>query len=497
MIPETIRGTAMRADMHVASAGRAMFWIAAIVLAASQTLCNGPDGIPGAVIAETGLLLPSIALIACCAISPRSLRFSRPDRLLAALLIGIVLLAMIQLMPLPPTLWKSLAGRTGLSVEMQRIGVVTGWRPLSLSPLASERSLLALLPAIAIFMTARAVSATDRKRLLQIVMAMGLLSAMLGITQVSQGPDSDLRLFRPSNLSDAVGFFANRNHYGSLLAMLLPFSIGWTIHEFMRKREVGYTWMLRALMPCCATFVLVIGILLSHSRAGLLLSVLAGMGGIAMLWRSGAGIRIVLAVGACGALAGVLALQIAGNDVVSRMTALDLGADTRWPVQATTIAASHRYGALGSGLGTFVNAYQSVAPDYQADQEGYVNHANNDYLELWLETGWMGAALIVLFFIWYARVAIPLWLGLVWLGPASRESSTSAMIARAASLAIGLALVHASVEYQLRKPAIMVLFGLCCALLSVHAAGSPNRQPARPRPDGAGRRRSRGKSATG
>ncbi len=474
----------MSADMHAARTGRALFWLAALVLVISQTLCNGPDGIAGVVIAETGLLLLSIATIACCMLSSHGLRFSGPDRLLAALLFGIALLAMIQLVPLPHALWKSLAGRSNLTGEMQSIGIAAGWRSLSVSPMASERSLLALLPAIAIFLAARALSAMGRKRLLRIAMALGLLSILLGIAQVSDGPDSNLRPYRPSNLTGAIGFFANRNHYGSMLAMLLPFSIGWTIQEFLRVREAGLAWTLRLLPLCGITFLFVIAILLSYSRSGLLLTAIAGAGGLALLWRSGVGRRTVLAVAICGVLGGTLALQIAGNNVVSRVVALDVGTDTRWPVQATTIAAAHHYGAFGSGLGTFVHAYQSVAPDYQVDQNAYVNHANNDYLEFWLEAGWPGVALTILFFVWYARVAIPLWL-------ASREPNIGTMIARAASLSVLLALTHTALEYQLRKPGIMVLFGLCCALLSAQAAGSAERQPARLRADGAGRRRTK------
>ena len=464
------RRKTMTTDPRASSMERATFWLSVSVLVVSQILCNGPDGIAGSVIAQTGLLLLSIALLATCTASLRGMRLSGADRLLAILLSGIVLLAMIQLVPLPPAVWKSLAGRSGLSVEMQTIGVGIGWRPISLSPVASERCLLALLPAIAIFLAARSMSKTGRKRLVQGVVALGLISALLGIAQVGNGPDSDLRLYRPSNLSDAIGFFANRNHYGSMLAMLLPFSISWTFHEFQRRGESGRAGMIRILLSCLVTFLFVIGILLSHSRAGLLLTAIAGLGSMALLWRSGAGGRIILAVGICGILGGILALEIAGNDVVSRLTALDLGSDTRWPVQATTIDAVHRYGAFGSGLGTFVSAYQSVAPDYQIDQNAYVNHANNDYLELLLEAGWPAAVLIAGFFAWYGWEAIPLW-------RAGRLPTSELMMARAASLSILLALVHAGLEYQLRKPAIMVLFGLCCALLSAQARRSGKGDP--------------------
>ena len=234
----------MRPDLHTAHPRRAVFWLAALMLAMSQTLCNGPDGIAGAVIAQAGLLLLSIATIASCMAAPwtaffrgRSPACGVADRHRAA---GAAPAGAIA----ADAVWKSLAGRS--VCKMRGIGVASDWRPISLSPVASERCLLALLPAIAIFLAAhdsptrQEAPAMDRD-------GAGMLSALLGIAQVNNGPD-DLRLYRPSNLSDAVGFFANRNHYGSLLAMLLPFAIGWAMHEFRRRHVAGLAWLVG---PCC------------------------------------------------------------------------------------------------------------------------------------------------------------------------------------------------------------------------------------------------------
>ena len=441
-------------------AGKAIFWISSAVLGLGLVFCNGAGGLSGVVIAEMVLQLFSIALIVACVLHKRATHLRSLDRLLVALIAGVSILALVQLLPMPPAIWTSLAGRAALIADMRSIDVLPGWHAISLSPIASERSLLSLLPPLAIFLGMRCMSGLGRKRIVQFAMVFGLFSALLGIAQINGGSDSELRMFRPTNPSDAVGLFANRNHYASLLAMLLPFSLGWTISEFQRRRGTGPAAMLPVLLPCLSTFLLIIGMLLSHSRAGLLLLALAAIGGLALAWRSGVGRRIVLVFGICGLLAGGFALQIAGKDVVARLTAINPETDSRWPVQDITIDAVHRYGMLGSGLGTFVNSYQSVAPDHQVDQNAVVNHANNDYLELLLEAGWPSAILIVLFLVWYVRVAIPLWFS-------NRPPGFALMAARAASIAVFLALTHAGLEYQLRKPGIMLLFGLCCALISV------------------------------
>lgn len=50
-----------------------------------------------------------------------------------------------------------------------------------------------------------------------VVIGIGPASVLLGFLQVAQGPSSPLRLFEFTNLTEAVGFFANRNHFSALL----------------------------------------------------------------------------------------------------------------------------------------------------------------------------------------------------------------------------------------------------------------------------------------
>ena len=56
-----------------------------------------------------------------------------------------------------------------------------------------------------------------------------------------------------------------------------------------------------------------------------------------------------------------------------------------WP---QVLAAASDYLPFGSGVGTFQPVYQSVEP-LSMLQSAFWNHAHNDYLELWLETGWL------------------------------------------------------------------------------------------------------------
>ena len=104
---------------------------------------------------------------------------------------------------------------------------------------------------------------------------------------------------------------------------------------------------------------------------------------------------------------------------------------------------------------------RSVEPLEQLDPT-FFNHAHNEYLETWLEAGWLGAGLIIAFLIWYGR---RLWAA--WKAGPSRERD----LQRAASIALLAMLAHSGVDYPLRTATLAVLFALCAAILE--KAGRP------------------------
>ena len=49
----------------------------------------------------------------------------------------------------------------------------------------------------------------------------GIIGVFVGLFQVAGGPESPLRYFEITNPTEAVGFFANRNHFAALLYCLI------------------------------------------------------------------------------------------------------------------------------------------------------------------------------------------------------------------------------------------------------------------------------------
>ena len=119
----------------------------------------------------------------------------------------------------------------------------------------------------------------------------------------------------------------------------------------------------------------------------------------------------------------------------------------------------------------------------------FANHAHNDLLELWLEAGVPGAVVAALCAIWILRRTFHVWRAASW-----GTRNADLLLARAASIGIGLVVAHSLFDYPLRTGAMMSLVAFCIALLTppaghIHlevkpqswALGSTNRPCVAPR----------------
>ena len=385
------------------------------------------------------------------------------------LLAAIFLLPLIQLVPLPPAIWTALPGREQLVLALELVGQPAGWIPLSLTPDLTWRSFLALLPPVAMFLGVLAATKESKLRLVHLFLAAAVASVLLGVMQLGSGGE---RLY-PWATTDAgkmVGFFANRNHLSTLLVASLPFAAVLAAAT-IRRRANGdnLTLWLGALYIGLA--VVAIGAI--RSRGGivlaapsLVLSFLAawlasGRGRPSPALLAGAGVAAA-AVAAVGffALAPILARFDPNSPPEGRFE--------NWPIVAEAASA---YLPVGSGLGSFDPVYRSVEPLERLDST-FFNQAHNEYLEIWLETGWLGIGLLAAFLIWWARRSWTSW---------RRPPSTEADLQRAASIAMLIIMLHSIVDYPMRTETIAVLFALFAALLEGAARPLLERQKVRVR----------------
>jgi O-antigen ligase len=424
-----------------------------VVVLAMLFGAGGTQGWSDAVVQLAALPLLAWALFK---LTPSQL--GRGGRGAIILLCAILALPVLQLIPLPPSLWSSLPGRREFALAYEAAGMALPWLPISLNPSATRLGLLSLLPATAIFLAVLSLEQRSRRILIVLMFIVAFASVVLDLQQTWEGPHSPLRFYTDTERFRAVGFFANSNHNAAFLYCAIPFVMAWAIGlvgDHRRNRSIGLASL--ALL----TLTIIFGLTTTLSRAGMGLLFVAGLSGLLLVWRHGRGQRgrrlLRFAIGA-NVVALILAFQFGFVAFMQRAEVQGLK-DDRWPVARITSQAAIANLPFGSGFGTFVPVYDKFAPRTQL-AEAYVNHAHNDWLELWLTGGVPAIILIVGFLGWFGVATFRLW---------SRDQPEAPVLdlalAEAASIVIVLLLLHSLVEFPLRTPTLSVLFAMACAFL--------------------------------
>jgi O-antigen ligase len=398
-------------------------------------------------LASLPLLFLSIYLILARAAPPGTI-FPR------ALLAAIVLLPALQLAPLPFQIWRQLPGREILAQALSAAGLGHPAQPFSLAPQQTWRALLALSPPAAMFLGALMLTDGQRRLMAWLWLGLAVASLCLGGLQMLGGPDSALYFYPITNADAPVGFFANRNHQAAFLFCLLPIAAMFAARFDGRFDSPR---VFPALAAVLYVFIAIVGVAATRSRAGIALSLVALAGAAAIVLRGEAVRRHWRAAAALGAgvalaIGGVMVFAL--GPITERFAA---GGEPRfegWPI---ALHAAQSFLPLGSGVGSFSAVYGGVEPLTQVSPI-YFNHAHNDYLELWLETGLAGAALLALFGGWLAWRAVLIW--------RRRIATGGSGMAAACTLLVALLMAHSTVDYPLRTEALAVLFAFACGTIA-------------------------------
>jgi O-antigen ligase len=357
------------------------------------------------------------------------------------------------------------------------------------SPQATLAALVSFIVPAAIFGATALMAGHWRVRLAYFIVALGTGGLLLGMMQVAQGPESALRFYEVTNRADAVGTFANRNHFAAMLYVTLVLSSLWFIDAARHALAKGGDRTVAALALTAGALLVVAviaGIALSRSRAGLLLT-MAGLGGVmllVMLNRPGRDPkgkdkdRRKWALGITAvAIAALLVAQLGLARLVQRF-GQDQLKDMRVVLSETTLETALATLPFGTGLGSFVEVYATMEKSADLFQV-FANRAHNDYLELLLEAGLPGAALVALFIAFWAWRTLS-----VWAWPQADANPQDIILQRAASIAIALILLHSLVDYPLRTTGMAAVFAFAAAaLLPVTALPKTERRRAEPPED--------------
>lgn len=414
----------------------------------------------------------AIPILVWAAISSDGMPLARPGRQLLALLGLALLVVLVQLIPLPPAAWTGLPGRGHVEQAFQLLGQPLPWLPISLSPYESIASLLWLLPALAILLAGLRRGLPSPAVLGGVIIGIMALAVLIGAMQISGGTESPWYFYRITNYGVTVGFFSNANHMATLLVVSIPFLCA-SYASIPRKGRSAGTPGLMLIVLGSAGLLVAVGLVINGSLAGIGLLIPVALASLMLLLRRQKLPRWVLPVLAVITLASVATVMSGrfDNNLIGSTAYTSTG--SRYTSFKTSLEAALDYLPFGSGLGTFDSIYRTYEVPEQVTNT-YMNHAHSDYIELFLETGLLGLAVIVLFLAWWLRQAVAIW-----------HSAEPNHFARAATIASAAILAHSIVDYPLRTVAIAAVFAVCCALMAIpsvlprRSTSASNARPAR------------------
>lgn len=387
----------------------------------------------------------------------------RPFAPLFGLLGLAVLASACQLVPLPPSLWTELPGHSLLARAAEVSGQAQPWRPISIAPGATTNALASLVVPAAVLLLCANLSQLQHWRLAVLLLGFVFAGSLLALLQVS-GAEVRIPLINhaPASVS---GNFANRNHFALFVASgcLLAAVIGAARHRVHRGFSIGAL----LLLPFFLLVVFGVG-----SRAGLLLTALAM--GIALVVarkelrrrvdRLSKKVTIAVGLAAMSAIiaAIVASLYLGRATAVTRALELESSDDLRNRALPYVLDATQRYFPFGSGFGTFDPAYRIEEP-YDLLDLTYFNHAHNDWLEVVMTGGAIGALILVLAVIWYVMSLRQLW----------KERGSSDLLPVAGAGILILFMIASLFDYPARTPSGMAMLVIAAVWLQRGAWAAP------------------------
>jgi O-antigen ligase len=367
----------------------------------------------------------------------------------------VLLLGAFQILPLPFTIAERFNPTAGLVRPLiPYLGAdhppAVAW---SVAPPETADALLRFgayvwigLGAALVFDTARA-----RRGFAIVLVASAAFQAVYGSGEYLTGRQHIFTFAKKYYLDSATGTFINRNHFATFLAMALPFALGLAIPASSDSKGAT-TWRgrllsfadavsLRRFLAGVAAGLIWVGLLLSHSRAGLLAAFVAAL--IVLVGR-----RDLRAARWSVAVAGVVLIGLLSLELTQApgerflWVRQDLGTEGgRLTVWHDSLKLVEQRPLLGWGWGTFESAFPSVQ---SAGVDLTYDHAHNDWLEWLVEGGVLGLAV-----------------GGVLLGAGLRVGG---VVVTAALTAVA---IHAAWDFSLRIPAVATV---CAATMGLGLA---------------------------
>jgi O-antigen ligase len=292
--------------------------------------------------------------------------------------------------------------------------------------------------------------------------AYGTIVALFALLQSLSSRGKIYWLWEPQAGGWVYGPYVNHNHYAGLMEMLFPIALVMALTRHMPRR---WRWL-----PLSAAVLMGSTIFLSGSRGGMIAFLVQAVVLGIFIGRNKSP-RGSFVAGAVLLVIACLMLWVGGEGVLSRLTSIHSAAKTeiaggiRLAIDRDALKMFVKKPLLGWGLGNFSTVYPQFRSFYS---EKFVNEAHNDYLQVLVETGIVGFAIVVWFLVLTVRGALQK-IG-EWTWDINGAVALAALVG-----CIGI-LVHSFLDFNLQVPANAALFYVLCAIASAETRFGSHRR---------------------
>ncbi|MFC1775882.1 O-antigen ligase family protein [Pseudomonadota bacterium] len=321
------------------------------------------------------------------------------------------------------------------------------------------------------FMTV--VLVRSRRRALQVLYTLvlaGLLQAIFGSLLTLSGVTFELLDYRQLERANAHGTFINRNHYANLLVLALSAGVGLLLAQMDLRGAPNIRQRLRSLLQAALgpkarlrvfMIIMVIALVLTRSRMGnTAFFASITVVGLFALWRLRKPSRplMVLVISVLVIDIFMVGTWFGVEQVIDRVQQTVQGdgwqvnEKARLDTSRESLDMIRKLPLTGYGGGTFYTAY----PAWRGDDQKFMDHAHNDYLEFVVEYGLIGGVLLA----WFLLVC----LARAARGLLNRDQAKRFGICFASLMAMVAMMIHATVDFSLQIPANAGWFVVLCLL---------------------------------
>lgn len=416
------------------------------------------------------ILRPAAVLFSAYALFTITMGQLREVRAPLLIVASLMLLALLQLLPLPAAIWTDLPGREVVTEAGVLVGMDELQRPLSLDPNRTWNTFFALFVSLAAIGLAAIQAPAWRRLIIPMLVGVALLSAIVGFLQAITG--NNLQFYSVSHRGFPTGLFANKNHQSVMLLWLM---IGgcWLAAMADPRRLSPKSAMFGALATILVLFPLLI---LTGSRAGLMLALpalllcgwllLRAPAAREILRRASGGTRVIVAAVGVLMIAAILFVLgvVASSDRQSSLSRLFQGnaaGDLRWQYLSIFQQMALDFLPFGSGFGSFESTFNIYEPADMLTAH-YMNQAHNDAIQLVIEGGLPAVAILVAALAWFT---LRIWR--MWRSSLPEHGRLALFLGGSIALWLAASLV----DYPLRTPLASLLIATLTAQLAMLSSG--------------------------